>query len=331
MLLSEQERILSSEKMLMYDPETFSTTSITFGQIHDYGYMTVPNSGIVYFVLKASINTVWGLLALYIGGIPVEVNTINFSGAGGTFTLGGAVQLNSGTYDVSVSGNTSNSSYTLSILSLQVAMTKFNDCAAYALQASTSASLTVNGRKTPVGPLKMAVFAINASGQAPSGQAAGISSITVDGMSMTFDESCTSTCVSASVKCYVPLSVGTSHTITVTPTNSSQTTYLSVIACPWILTSASRAHQPVTLDFPQQSTLYVIVTPLFLDASVKECYVGYPKGINWGAANYYSYASAGTGAIVSFSYTFDSVNTLYVIMSADALGCCIDNIAVDMI
>ena len=327
MLLSEQERILASEKNLINSSTSYAIPSTSWGLINDYGSITTPAAGIVFFNFAASAGLgASGTIGLYINGIPVEVVKIS---AETNIVEGGAVWLPQGSYDVQFQGLYSGSQP--SITSLQVGFTQFNDCTSYALQSSTQGgtiNLTVPARTTPVGPLNEAVFAINLSAQAPVNQLVSPEPITVDGVSYALDET-GPTAYATSGKLYIPLSVGVQHTISCTTGNANATMYVSIIACPWILTTAAHQHQPVTLDFPQQSTFYAIVDPLFLDAPLKECFIGKPKGVTFGPEDYYGYASAGTGATVSFNYEFESVNTLSVIMSADGLGCCIDNIAVD--
>ncbi|MGD0029396.1 MAG: hypothetical protein ABSC91_10710 [Candidatus Bathyarchaeia archaeon] len=325
MLLSEQERILTNEKNLLNNPNTYNP-STTWGQIFDYGNVTTPEDGIVFFVFTVNAGlSAQGDIELFIGGMPVEC----CSPSPQTVTMvGGAIWLPAGTYDVIAYGRQTGSMSGPSISNLQVGFTQFNDCTSYALQNSSSCSLTVPARTTPVGPLNEAVFAINATALAPVNQLVTTLYITVDGHLQINDESDFGSRV-ATAKCYLPLSVGTSHSISITSDNASATLYLSVIACPWILTTAARLHQPVTLSFPQMSTLYSIIGILFNDV-VKECFVGKPKGVSFGSEDYYGYSSAGTGAIISFSYTFDSVNATVVTLSADGLGCCIDNIAVDV-
>jgi hypothetical protein len=325
MLLSEQERILTNEKNLLNDPTSYSIPSTQWGPIHDWGGFTTTQDGIWFFNFLVSAGLgAQGTVALFINGIPVEVITIT---AAQNIVAGGALWLPAGTYDVQAYGLYSGSAP--SIMNVQVGFTQFNDCGSYALQASSSASVTVNSRATPVGDLRQAVYAINASALAPLNQLVGQITISVDGATQTNDESGPNARAS-SAKCYLPCSISSSHSISVTCNNASATIYLSVIACPWILTTAARFHQPVTLSFPQLSTLYTVVGILFNDV-VKECFVGKPKGVSFGAgADFYGYSSAGTGVLLSFAYTFDSVNAALVTFSADGLGCCIDNIAVDV-
>jgi hypothetical protein len=336
MLLAEQERILSSEQNLLRNLTQYGYTSSTFGLIEDYGNITVPQNGIVFFNFKVSCATNTGTstyAVLYIGGIPVEAIGVS---AGASAVVGGAVWMAQGTYDVQIQGQCNGGE--LYVSNMQVGFTLFNDCTVYQLQSTTQGGtiyLTPPTRMTPLGPLNEVVFCINVSAQAPQNQLVNFSStpITVDGVQYPLDEvGPTSTAIGYAIsgKLFLPLAVGVQHSISVTTGNSSATLYVSVIACPWILTTAPHFHQPVTLNITQLSTIYAVICPLYNDV-FKECFVGTPKGINSGAASdYYGYASAGTGANVSFSFTFDSVNAQLVTFSADSFGGCIDNIGVDV-
>jgi hypothetical protein len=333
MLLSEQERQLSSEQSLFSSSTMYNVGTLgSWVLINDYGYKNVPATGIVFFQFKMSTpasGVSWFYGALYVGGMPVEVYSI---GVGQNVTVGGAVWLTAGSYDFQLQGEVNGTMSGSSIGALQVGFTLFNDCATYALQATTQGgtiNLTVPSRNTPLGNLNEAVFCINVSAQAPSNQLVSMEPITVDGVSYNGDE-IGPTAIASSQKLYIPLSVGTQHSISCTTGNSEATMYVSIIACPWILTTYAHFHQPVTLNITQLSTIYAVICPLFNDV-LKECFVGAPKGISSGAASdFYGYASAGTGSNVSFSYTFDSVNANIVSFSADSLGGCIDNIGVDV-
>jgi hypothetical protein len=330
MVLSEQERLLSVEKNLLNVATQYSYSSSSWGTIEDYGNVTTPAAGILFFNFEFTAGSgSSGKACLYVGGIPVELTTLT---AVGSTIVGGAVWLPQGTYDIQIQGQCTGMIY---VENLQVGYTLFNDCTSYALQSVTQGAtinLTPATRQTPLGPLNETVFCINVSGEAPVNQLTTIQSITVDGtVYTTFDENTTMTGgLAASAKLFMPLAVGVQHSISAELGNASATMYVSIIACPWILTTAPKFHQPVKLQITQLSTIYAIVCPLFLDV-VKEIFVGAPKGISSGpGSDYYGYASAGTGANVSFSFTFDSVNAALVTFSADSLGGCIDNIGVDV-
>jgi hypothetical protein len=329
MLLSEQERLLANEVNLINNPTLYMITNTLWYLIYDYGQIQMPADGILFFSVQFDSGTTGTTqIAVYVRNMPIAVGVL---GTSGSMFVAGAVWLAAGTYaEIQVYGVTTGAG--ADIKNMQVGYTAFNDSVGYALQATASGSsisLTVSSRVTPVGALKQAVYGIIACSFAPSGQTTTISAITVDGVLQSFDESNGSGTQAASVKCYVPCAVGSSHTVVVSQSNSSATLYLSIIACPWICTSISRMPQPVTLSFPQQSTVYVVIGILFKDC-VKSIWVGKQKGISFGAADYYGYSSAGTGTLLSFNYSFDSVNVAQVLFCMGGLGCCVDSIAVDV-
>jgi hypothetical protein len=331
MILSEQERLLANEANLLNDATGYDTSGTTWALVHDYGNVTTPADGIIAFKFDVSAGLgASGKIALYIDGKPVEVTSIT---AGHTLSVGGAVWLPAGTYDVQAQGQDGGGS-TISILNAQVGFCQFNDCAAYALQATTQGSggtqnLTVNNRNTPLGALNKAVFAINVSAQAPLNELVSISSIVVDGKpysALTFDENGPAARAS-SAKLYVPLSVGSSHSVYASTTNANATMYLSIIACPWILPAISQQHTPVALDFSQASNVQMILATLFLEVS-KTAGIGKVKAITYGVDDWYG-SQSGT-AIVSFAYTLDTVNVSGVYLIAGGIGGSIDAISVDV-
>ena len=326
MILAEQERILGSEKRLLskfvphWSPKSY-------GLIYDYGNITTSEAGIVIFNFTVTgDDSGLGIVVLYINGIPVEFAPVLNSD---THIFGGAIWLPAGTYDVAAYGQYSGTS-AVSISDLEIGFAQFNDCTAYALQASSNCSLTgPSARNTPIGPINQVVYAINASALAPVGEVVDAPIITVDGVQQTNDEGTSGYHAQAnSAKCYLPLSPGVSHSISITCNNGSATLYLSVIACPWILTTALRhGHSPVTIDLPQSSTIYTNLGSLFID-STKNAYIGMQKGLSFGISDFYAYGTTDAG-ILSFSYTFTTVDVAAVAFIADGLGGCIENIGID--
>jgi hypothetical protein len=321
MLLSEQERLLANEVNLINNPNTYALPG-TLNLIYSYGTPTMPADGIIFLNLTFTNVAGTSQIIVYIRYMPILTVVLTSMGS---VNPGVAVWLPQGSQNIEVYGVTTG---TATISNMQVGYTLFNDCAGFGLSANSTGSVTVNSRVTPVGPLNQVMYAITACSYIGSGTTS-IQSVSVDGVSQSFDESNGSGTQAHSVKCFVPCSVGSSHTVIVTQSNSSATIYLTIIATPWICTSSSRFHQPVTLKFPQESTLYAVIGILFAD-TVKSCYVGKQKAVSFGAADYYGYSSAGTGKILSFNYSFDSVNVAQVLLSMGGLGCCIESIAVDV-
>jgi hypothetical protein len=120
------------------------------------------------------------------------------------------------------------------------------------------------------------------------------------------------------------------YTLEVKATNRFTTTQtarvvLNIVMCPWILIDS---HQPLTLDFPQGSTLYLVMEPLTADVT-KTVKLGWPRFISFGdSTDYYSTAS-GTG-ILPWNYTFESVEVKNVGLFVGGYGGCISVIAVDV-
>ncbi|MCP8320232.1 MAG: hypothetical protein H3Z52_04720 [archaeon] len=103
-----------------------------------------------------------------------------------------------------------------------------------------------------------------------------------------------------------------------------------IVICPWIFTNIE--YEPVALDFPQGSTLYVITEPL-TENPTKSTKIGKKRFVSFGdTTDYYSTAS-GTG-ILSHTYTFEIIevaNSLLLVSEATALNyACISVIAVDV-
>ena len=132
----------------------------------------------------------------------------------------------------------------------------------------------------------------------------------------------------------VPLNAGSSNTVKIRFYNNvaagrNVRVYATVTLCPWLCGGTSNAQlaQPVDLSFPQGSTLYVICEPLFLNPS-KAVYIGYPRGISFGASD--DYFSSTTGADrLSPNYTFDLLDPANCLLLLGGLGGCLTCIAVD--
>ena len=128
-----------------------------------------------------------------------------------------------------------------------------------------------------------------------------------------------------------PVDAGSSLTIRVDVYNAIATSrtcrvYVNVVLCPWIIPPT--AYEPMTLDFPQGSTLYIVTEPLIADPT-KNSKIGKTRAVSFGdSSDYYSTAS-GTG-ILTHSYTFETVQVDECILSIDGNGACVSIIAVDL-
>ena len=131
-------------------------------------------------------------------------------------------------------------------------------------------------------------------------------------------------------RAYFPLEAGTNHVLEVKATNTLSAAYnaravLNIALSPWFLIDE---HQPLTLNFPQGSTLYAVAEPLWQDPT-KTIKLGWKRFVSFGdATDFYSTAS-GTG-ILPWNYTFESVEVGSCALLVGGYGGCISIIAVDV-
>jgi hypothetical protein len=81
------------------------------------------------------------------------------------------------------------------------------------------------------------------------------------------------------------------------------------------------------MDFPQGSTLYLMLEPLNLNPT-KTVGVGKKRAVSFGDATDYYSVGSGTG-LLSFDYTFEVVSLSDVNLYLSGLGACVGYIGVD--
>jgi hypothetical protein len=101
---------------------------------------------------------------------------------------------------------------------------------------------------------------------------------------------------------------------------------LNHFACPWIITSVE--YEPLSLDFPQGSTLYLTLEPLSLNPT-KTLKLGKKRAWSFGDSTDYYSAASGTD-ILSWSYTFEILKASDCLLLIGGDGGCISAIAVDV-
>lgn len=101
--------------------------------------------------------------------------------------------------------------------------------------------------------------------------------------------------------------------------------YVKVMLCPWIIPDSQ--YEPVTLDFAQGSTLYLMLEPLKTDPT-KDVRIGKQRFISFGAATDYYSSASGTG-LLAHDYTFETVEVEEVLLLIEGDGGCVSIIAVD--
>jgi len=148
--------------------------------------------------------------------------------------------------------------------------------------------------------------------------------ITSDTTNLTYGEGCYGL-----LERFLPPS--TQYNLKITCYNGFSSSYngralIAIFICPWIIPNSE--YEPIELDFPQGSTLYIIVEP-FLQDPTKYVKIGKRRGVSFGdSTDYYSLAS-GTG-ILSHSYTFEIIDVSNALLLISGLGGCISVLAVDV-
>ncbi|MGA3192477.1 MAG: hypothetical protein ABSD73_08200 [Candidatus Bathyarchaeia archaeon] len=332
--ISEQERLIALDLGLISNSTTYAFPS-TLGTIHDYGNITIPNTGLVMFKFSIDGGLSGFNCRLKVGTIYVWALSTSVSYSQTTFFA--AVWLAAGTYDVLFEGNyVSNSAH---IYFMYAGYTLFNDIQAATFAVySSGIPLTVARRNTPLGPLSQATYAIqvyavtasaktnleNVGDNLTNGVSVSIDSVQVNWTERLSPDNTNGFGVSGRV--FLPYSVGTAHTITFSLRNSNTNVYVSVVACPWILGPVN--HSPLNLTFSQLSTINVILNPLWNDPT-KFIGVGIQRGISFGTATDYYNSASGTG-LMNYSYMIDTPDISQVNLFVNGWGGCIEVIGVDL-
>ncbi|MCW4002424.1 MAG: hypothetical protein NWE95_00720 [Candidatus Bathyarchaeota archaeon] len=329
-LLAEQVRLLASESSLIDDATAYAYTTSGWGTVKNYGNITLASAALVVFSFQVSAG--YGGVRLKIGSY--YVFAYRFGGSiSGTYT--GVAYVAAGTHAVIAEGYYNGATVTVS--NFKLGQAQFLDKAGSALAAySSTINLTVSSRTTPIGALKNAVFIVRCYAITSSGQTnfenVGDSltngvSLAVDGAQVNWTERYqdTGTNNGASAMYACSLSVGTSHSFAISKDNGSTAVHISIYASPWLLFGT--VNQPVTLGFPQGSTLYLMLEPLNLNPT-KTVGVGKKRAVSFGDATDYYSTGSGTG-LLSFSCTLDVVSVSDVNLYLAGLGGCVGYIGVD--
>jgi hypothetical protein len=243
-----------------------------------------------------------------------------------------------GTYAVVVEQKNKVSS-TGGISAFQLGKAKFSDVANSNLAAYTAEiDLTVAQRSPPsfFGLLKNAVFAVNVWAYTPGADTnfENVGDALTNGVQLSADGvqvdwttriQDTDSDETAYANYYGSLSVGVSHAFVITTDNANTVVHISIVACPWLLATAD--NEPMTLDFGQLSTLYLVLEPLDADPA-KNSKIGKVRAVSYGDATDYYSTATGTG-ILSHSYTFELVDVTSVTAVVNGLGGCISLVGLD--
>ena len=342
-LLVEQVRDIESEETFIDDSTHYSAPSTSWDTLHDYGNVTTPKAGLLIFHIDAhrGVSGYDGYVRLKVGSNYVWAHKETSGGVSGHHEC--FCYVDAGTYDILVQGIQGGASSEMSVDKFVCGFVAFSDMnGSFLASYSSQISITPANRETCIGALKQAVFRVQVYGVTAGGQTnfenVGDSftngvSLAVDGSQIDFDVRNQDALggAGAHAEYFAALSVGSAHTFTVTKDNANTTVYISIVACPWLIYDT--LHQPVTLDIPQGSTLYLMLEPLDgLTDPTKYAYIGKVRAFSFGDATDYYYSLSGTG-IQTPTYTFEIVDgqtsLLYVKGSLNT-GACISHIAVDL-
>jgi hypothetical protein len=102
--------------------------------------------------------------------------------------------------------------------------------------------------------------------------------------------------------------------------------YISIVYGPWILTDTLM--EPLSFSFPQGSTLYLMLEPLFRNPT-KNIKLGKKRAVSFGDSTDYYSTGSGTN-ILSWNYTFEIVEVDDCVLVVEGYGGCISVVGVDM-
>lgn len=343
-LLVEQVRDIESELTFIDNSTHYSAPSSSWGTLHDYGNVTTPKAGLLIFHIDAHKgSTDNGHIRLKVGANYVwahEEASVGVSSHHECFCY-----VDAGTYDILVEARqgVGGAGTEMSVDKFVCGFVAFSDMVGSFLASySSQISITPANRETCIGALKQAVFRVQVYGITAAGQTnfnnVGDSltngvSLAVDGAQISFDvrNQDAGSEDGAHAEYFTALSVGSAHTFVISKDNANTTVYISIVACPWLMYDI--IHQPVTLDIPQGSTLYLMLEPLDgLADPTKYAYVGKVRAFSFGDATDYYYSLSGTGIQIP-TYTFEIVDgqtSLLYVKGSLHTGACISHIAVDL-
>jgi hypothetical protein len=333
MFLSEMVRHVGDESNVINDATQYSRTNAAWGTLHDYGTVNPATAGIYIIKFEIDSDTANAFFRLKIGGNLVFGHTVPFPSP---FVLHAIIlHLPTGSQSVIAESRAD----TVFIKNFQMGRCEFSDVDAENLQVySSTLTLNLASRALPLGTTKKAILAINCGAYTSGAQTnfENIGDSLTNGVSLSIEGSQVDwtdrTQDSGSeeyawAEYFAPEDLDEDITVVITKDNGSTVVTISVIFCPWILSDIT-THEPIDLNFPQGSTIYVMLEPLFTNPT-KNLKIGKVRAISWGdTTDFYSTAS-GTN-IVQHDYQFQEVKNGAVLLYTYGRGGCISSIGVDI-
>jgi hypothetical protein len=339
MLLSEQVRRIENETTLINDANLYARNACGWADLHNYGNIVLSSDSIVILLYTAGIGCNGGgqtcAHRIKIGSLCVSGFQFS-SDSNYSENVVVVFFLPAGTYAVTAEGAgdimDGNNWRQIQISNFKLGVVDFPDVSGFGL-AAYSGTVTKNlaVRKLAAATTKNGVMNIQV--MTHNGTAgAGLPTVSVDGVAKSWTWSRSTQDAGGFCNCYggvsgrieALLTLGTDHTVSLS--GGAGTHYISIVFSPWILPTSDS--EPLTLDFPQGSTLYITTEPLFTNPT-KSIKIGKVRAVSFGdSTDYYSTAS-GVG-ILSFSYTFETVEVGKCALMVSGFGGCISIVGVDV-
>jgi hypothetical protein len=333
MFLSEMVRHVGDESNVIDDATQYSRTNASWGTLHDYGTVNPATAGI--YLIKFDIDSLNAnaRFRLKIGGLLVFGHSVPYPSPFVTHAI--ILHLPTGSQSVIAESKTD----TVYIKNFQMGRVEFSDVDSENLQTySSTLTLNLTGRSLPIGSINKAALIINC-GAYTTGQNTNFENIgdsLTNGVSLSIEGSqvdWTDRTQDGGAHEYAwgeyfgVEDIGEDITVTITKDNGSTVVTISIIFCPWILPDVT-TFEPISLSFPQGSTVYLMLEPLHLNPT-KNVKIGKKRAVSFGdTTDFYSTAS-GTN-ILQHDYQFVEVKNGAVLLYTYGKGGCISSIGVDI-
>lgn len=313
---------------------------VSWTALKDYGNITLTEDSIIilsytFYSCRASNHR------LLFGSLPVSGGALQSPDMATEYNTAvkGYVALPAGTYQVKAEATTNGKA---SVSDMVVGIISFADTQkANHATYSSAITLTLPTRKLAVGTVKNGNLNIHVFASTPNAQTnmdnvgennTNSVKIYVDGAQKSWTARLSDN-VSVASEFYgaaygmlsIPASAGTQHTITISK-SANTTVYVSVVFCPWIIPPVE--YEPVSLDFPQGSTIYLTLEPLCGNPT-KTVKLGKVRAISFGDSTDFYSTSSGVD-ILAWNYTFETVEVANAVLLVSGYGGCISIIGVDV-
>jgi hypothetical protein len=334
MFLSEMVREVDSETLDIEEATEYSRKATSWGTLHSYGAINPGTAG-VYAVQFEARHSYGGDIRLRIGSYYVYgiEPGANYS----TYQV--LVYLSTGSQTVLVQNRAETSDGTGYIKNFRMGRVELSDVDGEEPQAySSELTMHLASRTIPAGTTQKATIIVNCFAYTSGAQTnfENVSDSLTNGVSLSIEGSQvdwttrlqdTEGDENAWAEYYSACNLDADISVAITKDNGSTVVHILVMVCPWILNSETD-FAPVTLDFPQGSTLYVMTEPLISNPTVN-IKIGKERAVSFGdSTDYYSTAS-GTG-VLQHNYTFNEVKIGKVLLLVNGKGACISSLGVDI-